>query len=327
MATQTLEFNATTGLTITCKLFAIGSDTVVASVAATEKTNDKNRYSVAFTNIPAGRYRLNGFVGSVGGFVNETYNLLLITAVFLPESESSSAIYPPVERDTADDRAIEFDWIAGATFAGGDSTRIFPGQAANQAASISGAITLVRSGRYSIAYNIADRALDGTTVVPTEVIYTIVDDNGNRGTLTLVIVAVGSGGASGGTTFDRSPVTATGRLRQIVIGDDYLAANDRSFIWTVPEVSGFTVGDVVAKFGAKATLPCGDYSFLVEGGAEDNGDGTWEVSVDLPRSATYGLLAPGSYNWSMVLEHSGVVITKIQNLTDAEKVKVVASPV
>jgi len=89
MATQTLEFSAGTGLTISCKLFAVGSDTVVATATATEKTNDKNRYSVAYTDIPAGAYRLNGFVSSTGGFANEVYDLTLSTATFQPRSESA----------------------------------------------------------------------------------------------------------------------------------------------------------------------------------------------------------------------------------------------
>jgi hypothetical protein len=88
MATQTLEFNAGTGLTISCKLFAIGSDTVVATATATEKTNDDNRYAVEFTDVAAGAYRLNGFVSSVGGFANEIYDLTLETATFYPRSET-----------------------------------------------------------------------------------------------------------------------------------------------------------------------------------------------------------------------------------------------
>lgn len=91
MATQTLEFNATTGLTITAKLFALESDTVVATATATERTNDKGRYRAIFTDVAAGDYRLNGFVSSVGGFVNEVYTLLLATDVYLPRSETSIA--------------------------------------------------------------------------------------------------------------------------------------------------------------------------------------------------------------------------------------------
>jgi len=89
MATQTLEFSAASGLTISCKLFAIGSDTVVDTQTATEKTNDVNRYSVDFVDVAAGTYRLNGFVGSDGGFANEVFDLTLTTATFQPRSESA----------------------------------------------------------------------------------------------------------------------------------------------------------------------------------------------------------------------------------------------
>jgi hypothetical protein len=88
--TQTLEFSAGTGLTLSCKLFALGSDTVVDTQTATERTNDKNRYSVAFTDIAAGAYRLNAFVGATGGFANEVYDLTLSTATFYPREEAAA---------------------------------------------------------------------------------------------------------------------------------------------------------------------------------------------------------------------------------------------
>lgn len=95
MATQTLEFTAATGLTIICKIFAVGSDTLVDSATATEKTNDKNRYSVSYTDIPAGTYRLNGFVSDIGGFANEIYDLTLTTGTFYPRSEQEVSSTPP----------------------------------------------------------------------------------------------------------------------------------------------------------------------------------------------------------------------------------------
>jgi hypothetical protein len=88
--TQTLEFSAGTGLTLSCKLFALGSDTIVDTQTATEKNNDKNRYSVAFTDIAAGAYRLNAFVGATGGFANQVYDLTLTTATFYPREEAAA---------------------------------------------------------------------------------------------------------------------------------------------------------------------------------------------------------------------------------------------
>lgn len=87
--TQILEFNATSGLTLTAKLFAIESDTVVASVVAVERTNDKGRFRATFTDIPAGSYRLNAFIGAVGGFANEVYEIAAASDVYLPLSEKS----------------------------------------------------------------------------------------------------------------------------------------------------------------------------------------------------------------------------------------------
>jgi hypothetical protein len=105
MATQTLEFNATTGLTISCKIFELGSDTVTATQSATEKTNDKGRYTVEFSNL-SGQYRLNAFVGSVGGYANERYIVENSASTFYPLSETTPAQIS---------FKIAEDWIAAGT--------------------------------------------------------------------------------------------------------------------------------------------------------------------------------------------------------------------
>jgi len=62
VATQTVIARAATGRTVTGKLFSgVSSDTVVQSVSGTELTNDKGSYSFAFTDAPAGEYRLTIF--------------------------------------------------------------------------------------------------------------------------------------------------------------------------------------------------------------------------------------------------------------------------
>jgi hypothetical protein len=65
MVTQTIEFRSPPTQTTTAKLFAIGSDTQVASVTATEATNRKGTYSAAYTDVAAGEYELIAFVGAV----------------------------------------------------------------------------------------------------------------------------------------------------------------------------------------------------------------------------------------------------------------------
>jgi hypothetical protein len=92
MATQSLEFAYTQGQTLTARLFAIGSDTVVATAGSvTQATNRKNRYIAAFEDVPAGRYLLIYSVGSVDAG-SEIYELTLATATFQPESEGGGGL-------------------------------------------------------------------------------------------------------------------------------------------------------------------------------------------------------------------------------------------
>lgn len=194
--TQSLEFSAATGLTLSCKLFANGSDVVVATATATEKVNDKNRYTVTYTDLPAGTYRLNAFVGAVGGFANETFDLTLATQTFYPRSEStinltsvSSAVWNAnyadfspsgigyklvstnvspisnitIERSLDDDKAITFAWpVSGVVVSGQKSID-------NGAYSpVSGVVSYLRTenGRYyyTLSYNAADRVNEEATI-------------------------------------------------------------------------------------------------------------------------------------------------------------------
>jgi hypothetical protein len=59
MATQTIEFAAPSGQTITAKLFAAGSDTVAATASSvTERSNATGVYTATVTSTLAGVYRL-----------------------------------------------------------------------------------------------------------------------------------------------------------------------------------------------------------------------------------------------------------------------------
>jgi len=59
MATQTIEFSAVSGQTITARLFAAGSDTVAATASSvTERTNATGVYAATVTSTLAGVYRL-----------------------------------------------------------------------------------------------------------------------------------------------------------------------------------------------------------------------------------------------------------------------------
>lgn len=60
MATQTIEFGAPANQTVTARLFAAGSDTVVATATATARTNATGIYTAAFADLTPGLYRLIG---------------------------------------------------------------------------------------------------------------------------------------------------------------------------------------------------------------------------------------------------------------------------
>ena len=82
MATQTVEFSAPSGQTVTAKLFSPGSDTQVDSASATEETNRTGVYSVDYVDVAAGLYRLIA-VNSGGTLLAQWWvDLTLTTATF-----------------------------------------------------------------------------------------------------------------------------------------------------------------------------------------------------------------------------------------------------
>jgi hypothetical protein len=82
MTTQTVEFRAAAGLTITARLFSAGSDTEVASVSATEATNRKGTYLAAYTDVAAGEYQLIAFDATPIPVASWWVTLTLTTATF-----------------------------------------------------------------------------------------------------------------------------------------------------------------------------------------------------------------------------------------------------
>ena len=91
MATQTIEFRSPPSQTITAKLFAVGSDTEVASVSTTEATNRKGTYAAAFTDVPAGEYELIALV-STTPVAQWFVTLTLTTATFQVYDKSQTVL-------------------------------------------------------------------------------------------------------------------------------------------------------------------------------------------------------------------------------------------
>ena len=89
MATQTVEFLAVYGQTLTAKLFAVGSDTLGQTASAvTEQTNRIGVYRATFTDAPAGEYELH--VATSGGIpVARWYVTLTLTTATFPTYETA----------------------------------------------------------------------------------------------------------------------------------------------------------------------------------------------------------------------------------------------
>jgi|694.fasta_scaffold22722_2 hypothetical protein len=125
--------------------------------------------------------------------------------------------------------------------------------------------------------------------------------------------------AAGGTITHVGPVDPEGVITSpIIIGDDYLATNDRAFIWTIDEVDNFTVATAVSYLGLKKD---DDNSIIKQGTVSDNNDGTWDLSIDLTRTDTASL-EPGLYEWSVEIRSAGG--TEITPVRYGERVRLVA---
>lgn len=81
MPTQQIEFEAPSGMTLTAKLYAIGSDTVAYTASScVEQTNRKGYYIATFANLTAGTYQLVATVGSTAvaiwwGYAEDTNSI------------------------------------------------------------------------------------------------------------------------------------------------------------------------------------------------------------------------------------------------------------
>ena len=117
-----------------------------------------------------------------------------------------------------------------------------------------------------------------------------------------------------GTIASSIPVTASGQIDgPLVIGDDYLSANGRSFAWTVALPSAFVIATSTCKFGMQYQDEEGTYSFNATGTVTDAGSGNVTLTFDVPK-ATTGLLGPGWYRWSVeIASASGTEVTRVKS--------------
>ena len=125
MATQTVEFRSPPSQTVTAKLFAIGSDTQVASVTATEATNRKGTYSAAYTDVAAGEYELIALVGAVP-VARWFVTLTLTTATFQTYDKALAVLDSATAAKINRIEAVATGTVTGA----GTSTEVFVGPSA-----------------------------------------------------------------------------------------------------------------------------------------------------------------------------------------------------
>ena len=241
--------------------------------------------------------------------------------------------YNIVRRNSSDDNPIFFEWDSS-------SATISVQKSLNGSSFVAaiGTATYQRSEGdshlYAISYNAADRPSDGTAE------YKLSDGSTVR--IIPLAIDVSSGGSGGGGNADTddivagvltglnnavvssSPTSTEGQIPEpIVIGDDYLAANNRAFTWTVNEITGLTAAGVSTSFGIAHPTKG---SFTVSGSVADNGDGTWLLSFDVPSTAT-AQCREGEYEWSVSInDASGNHITKVRNNGDCYRVKLIELP-
>lgn len=107
-----------------------------------------------------------------------------------------------------------------------------------------------------------------------------------------------------------SPVASSGQIfGPLIIGDDYLAANDRALQWTVATPTGVTVGVATCQLG----FLLGTNTLQVDGTLTDAGGGNSLLSFDLTRAQTETLPA-GFYSWSVqITSDDAKEITKVKS--------------
>ena len=100
MATQTVEFRAAPGLSLTVRLFAIGSDTIVQTASScTEATNRKGTYAAVFTDPGAAEFELVALSGTTP-VCRWFVTLTLTTATFQAYEVRTAAVVARVTANT-----------------------------------------------------------------------------------------------------------------------------------------------------------------------------------------------------------------------------------
>lgn len=125
-----------------------------------------------------------------------------------------------------------------------------------------------------------------------------------------------------GSAFAEAPVSEDGTIINLIIDDDYLAANGRALEWTFTGITGFTTS-ATGKFGLEKANDPTKTAIVTGGVVTDEGGGTWKVSFDI-LNTDLTALTPGEYEWSVEISEGGVLITTIKNQQNKTRVTLLA---
>jgi phage tail sheath gpL-like len=96
-----------------------------------------------------------------------------------------------------------------------------------------------------------------------------------------------------------APVSEAGVITELILGDDYLAANGRALTWSVTEISGMSLANATAVFGMRQK----DVNVTITGAVSDGAGATWDVTIEIAND-DWGALAEGLASYSLEIKDS-----------------------
>lgn len=111
---------------------------------------------------------------------------------------------------------------------------------------------------------------------------------------------------------------------ELIIGDDYLAANGRAIEVTFNAITGFTVGTCTAKIGFEDQS--GNTLEVSGGSCTDVGGGSWKASIDITKAANSAVVA-GDYDYAVEVADGGTEITVDYNTSRTDRVRWKEKPI
>lgn len=158
MATQTVEFRAASGLTLTVRLFAVGSDTIVQTASScTEATNRKGTYAATFTDPGAAEFELVAFSGATP-VCRWFCTLTLTTATFQAYEVRTQAVVASVTVGTNNDKT---GYSLTPTTGLGNQTANITGNLSGSVGSVSGSVGSISGVTFPTHFDNLDIAANG----------------------------------------------------------------------------------------------------------------------------------------------------------------------